>query len=193
MPEQARTHSGQKVRKQTSGGYRYVREPLRGEEADLLSNACRTAQEKLIVWTLLDTGLRVSELCGMTAESIQWQQRQIRVQGKGGPYGKKTKMRTVPMSLRVRTLLEPWFSLNDRFPVGPRRVQKIVKEIANRAKISREVTPHVLRHTFATLALQKGISLAAVKKILGHDRLSTTEIYLNLTDIHVLEEYERKW
>lgn len=48
-------------------------------------------------------------------------------------------------------------------------------------------------HTFATLALQKGISLAAVKKILGHDRLSTTEIYLNLTDIHVQEEYERKW
>ena len=194
MPEQARTHSGQKDQKHGgSGGYRYVREPLRGEEADLLSNACRTSQEKLIVWTLLDTGLRVSELCGMTAENIQWQQRQIRVQGKGGPYGKKTKMRTVPMSLRVRALLEPWFALNDRFPVGPRRVQKIVKEIANRVKISREVTPHVLRHTFATLALQKGISLAAVKKILGHDRLSTTEIYLNLTDIHVLEEYERKW
>ncbi|MFZ0254296.1 MAG: tyrosine-type recombinase/integrase [Gammaproteobacteria bacterium] len=97
------------------------------------------------------------------------------------------------MSLRVRTLLEPWFALNDRFPVGPRQAQKIVKAIANRAKISREVTPHVLRHTFATLALQKGISLAAVKKILGHDRLSTTEIYLNLTDIHVQEEYERKW
>jgi integrase/recombinase XerD len=153
MPEQIRTQSGSK---RTGGGYRYVREPLRGEEADLLSNACRTSQEKLIVCTLLDTGLRVSELCGMTAENIQWQQRQIRVQGKGGPYGKKTKMRTVPMSLRVRTLLEPWFALNDRFPVGPRRVQKIVKEIANRAKISREVTPHVLRHTFATLALQKG-------------------------------------
>lgn len=92
MPEEKRTPSG---RERTSGGYRYVREPLRGEEADLLSSACRTAQEKLIVWTLLDTGLRVSELCGMTAESIQWQQRQIRVKGKGGPFGKKTKLRTV--------------------------------------------------------------------------------------------------
>ncbi|MFZ0254274.1 MAG: site-specific integrase, partial [Gammaproteobacteria bacterium] len=70
------------------------------------SNACQTAQEKLIVWTLLDTGLRVSELCGLTAQSIQWQQRQIRVKGKGGPYGQKTKVRTVPMSLRVRALLE---------------------------------------------------------------------------------------
>ena len=162
MPEQARTHSGQKDQKHGgSGGYRYVREPLRGEEADLLSNACRTAQEKLIVWTLLDTGLRVSELCGMTAESIQWQQRQIRIQGKGGPYGKKTKVRTVPMSLRVRALLEPWFALNDRFPVGPRRVQKIVKEIANRAKISREVTPHVLRHYVPFLTMSGNVKDSA--------------------------------
>ena len=173
--------------------YQYVREPLRADEADRLANACQTLQEKLIVWTLLDTGLRVSELCALSADSIQWQQRQIRVKGKGGAYGKKTKIRTVPMSMRVRALLEPYFALNDHFPVGPRRVQKLVKEVANRAKLSQEVTPHVLRHTFATLALQKGMSLAAVKKILGHDRLSTTEIYLNLTDRHVQEEYEHKW
>jgi integrase/recombinase XerD len=173
--------------------YQYVREPLRGDEADRLANACQTLQEKLIVWTLLDTGLRVSELCALSPDSIQWQQRQIRVKGKGGPYGKKTKIRTVPMSMRVRALLEPYFALNDHFPGGPRRVQKLVKEVANRAKLSRDITPHVLRHTFATLALQKGMSLAAVKKILGHDRLSTTEIYLNLTDIHLQEEYEQKW
>jgi integrase/recombinase XerD len=74
-----------------------------------------------------------------------------------------------------------------------RQVQKIVKRVANRAKLSQEVTPHVLRHTFATLALQKGISLAAVQKILGHDRLTTTAIYLNLTAAHVVEEFERKW
>ena len=51
----------------------------------------------------------------------------------------------------------------------------------------------VLRHTFAALALQKGLSLAAVKKILDHDRLATTEIYLNLTDRHIQEEYDAKW
>ena len=59
--------------------------------------------------------------------------------------------------------------------------------------ITQDVTPHVLRHTFATLALQKNISLAAIQKILGHDRLTTTAIYLNLTDTHVVEEYEQKW
>ncbi len=72
-------------------------------------------------------------------------------------------------------------------------MQKIVKRLANRAKIAQDVAPHVLRHTFATLALQKGISLAAVQKILGHDHLTTTAIYLNLTDTHIIEEYEQKW
>lgn len=56
-----------------------------------------------------------------------------------------------------------------------------------------QVTPHILRHTFATLALQKGISLASFQKALGHDRLETTAIYLNFTDAHVMEEFSSKW
>jgi len=173
--------------------YQYVREPLRAEEADALANACQTPKERLLVWTLLDTGLRVSELCSLTGESIQWQQRAIRIKGKGGPYGKRSKQRVVPMSPRVRAILEPYFALNQKWFIGPRQAQKVVKRVANRAKLTQDVTPHVLRHTWATLALQKGLSLAAVQKILGHDRLSTTAIYLNLTDQHIVEEYEAKW
>lgn len=56
-----------------------------------------------------------------------------------------------------------------------------------------EKSPHVLRHTFATLALQKGISIASVQKILGRDRLTTTSIYLNFADEHVVNEFTRKW
>src|SRR4051794_3275660 len=97
------------------------------------------------------------------------------------------------MSARVRKLLEWHYAESNEFPIGPRCVQKLVKEIANRPKLAQEVTPHVLRHTFATLSIQKGISLPALKKVLGHDRLSTTEIYLNLTDRHLQEEYEQKW
>jgi integrase/recombinase XerD len=55
------------------------------------------------------------------------------------------------------------------------------------------VTPRVLRHTFATTALPKGISLAAIQNVLGHDRLTTTAICLNLTDTHVADEYSQKW
>ena len=173
--------------------YQYIREPLRAEEADQLCHACKTAEEKLIIWTLLDTGLRVSELCGLTPETILWQQKSLRITGKGGPYGKKSKKRVVPLSKRVQALLEPYFALHNKWFIGPRRVQKIVKDIANRARITQNVTPHILRHTFATLALQKGISLAAVQKVLGHDRLTTTAIYLNFTDAHVVEEFTNKW
>jgi integrase/recombinase XerD len=174
-------------------GHQFVRQPLRAEEADRLANACRSPQEKLIVWSLLDTGLRVSELCALTLDDVQWQQRALRVAGKGGPHGSRSKWRIVPLSARVRALLEPYFALNDRWFVGPRQAQKVVKRVAERARIPRPVTPHVLRHTWATLALQKGLSLAAVQKILGHERLTTTAIYLNLTDAHVLEEFEAKW
>jgi integrase/recombinase XerD len=173
--------------------YLYVREPLRAEDADKLSQACETTQEKLIIWTLLDTGLRVSELCSLTPQHILWQQKSLRISGKGGPYGKKSKKRVVPMSKRVQALLEHYFAINNTWPVGERQVQKIVKQIANRARLTQSVTPHILRHTFATLALQKGISLASVQKILGHDRLTTTSIYLNFTDEHVVDEFSRKW
>ena len=173
--------------------YQYIREPLRAEETDALSHACETTQEKLIIWTLIDTGLRVSELCSLTSQHILWQQKALRIPGKGGPYGTRSKQRVVPMSRRIQPLMEHYFAMHDTWFVGPRQVQKMVKRVANRAKITQEVTPHVLRHTFATLALQKHISLAAIQKILGHDRLTTTAIYLNLTDTHIVEEYEHKW
>ena len=87
----------------------------------------------------------------------------------------------MPMSSRVRALLEHHFALEKAFPVKTRRAQDIVKAVANRAEITKDVSPHVLRHTFATMALQKGISLPTVQKILGHDSLQTTAIYLNFT------------
>lgn len=125
--------------------YQFKREPLTPVEADKLYQACNFVQEKLIIWILLDTGLRVSELCSLTPQNILWQQKSIRISGKGGPYGKKTKKRVVPMSNRVFSLLENYFAITDKFPIGPRQVQKIVKEIANRAQISKTVTPHILR------------------------------------------------
>ena len=68
-----------------------------------------------------------------------------------------------------------------------------LKRIANRARISRTVSPHVLRHTFAVTAIHKGISLPALQRLLGHDTLLTTEIYLNLSPEHVVEEFQQKW
>ena len=118
----------------------------------------------------------MSELCGLTSKNVLWQQRQLRFKGKGGPHGKKTKVRVVPMSSRVRALLEHHFAREQAFPVKTRRAQDIVKAVANRAGITKDVSPHVLRHTFATTALQKGITLPTVQKIPGHNSLRPPDL-----------------
>ena len=69
---------------------------------------------------------------------------------------------------------------NDRMSLTVRTAQQIVKRVAKRAMISKPVTPHILRHSFAVNCVKKGVSTASLKKILGHDQLETTEIYLNI-------------
>lgn len=173
--------------------YQYKREPLNTEETNRLANSCENPEERLVVWTLLDTGLRVSVFSTLTRQAIDWEGRRLTIFGKGGPFGKKTKRRVVPISNRIRPLLESYFAVNDRMRISSRSAQRMMKRIANRAAISRVVSPHVLRHTFAVSAIQKGISLPAVQRLLGHDHLGTTEIYLNMSPEHVLDEYQAKW
>ena len=173
--------------------YQYRREPLTQDEANRLANACETHQEKLIVWTRLDTGLRVSELAGLTKESLDWQAHRVMVYGKGGPSGNRSKRRVLPLSSRVQNVLEGHMSLHDGIEMTSRTLQRIVKRVANRAGIRRPVTPHVIRHTFSVTCVQKGISLPALQRLLGHDRLSTTEVYLNLSPEDVIREFQQKW
>ncbi len=173
--------------------YQYKREPMTQDEATRLANAAETHQEKLIVWTLLDTGLRVAELAGLKKDNIDWQNRRLTIYGKGGPYGSKSKRRILELSTRIRPLIENHFAIYDTFNITPRTIQRIITRIANRAHITRKVTPHVLRHTFAVTAIQKGISLPSLQRLLGHDRLTTTEIYLNLSPEEVLREFREKW
>ena len=95
--------------------------------------------------------------------------------------------------VRIQPLIEGYFALRETFRFSVRTIQRMLKRLANRARISRTVSPRVLRHTFAVTAIQKGISLAALQRLLGHDSLLTTEIYLNLSPEHVVEEFQQKW
>lgn len=173
--------------------YQFKREPLTQDEATRIANACATHDERLVVWTLLDTGLRVSELANLAKGNVDWQMHRLMIYGKGGPYGTKSKRRIVPLSPRVQPLIEGHLALHDIFGKSSRTIQRLIKDVANRAKISRQVTPHVLRHTFAVTAVQKGLSLPALQKLLGHDRLTTTEIYLNLSPEEAIREFHAKW
>jgi len=173
--------------------YQHRREPLSAEEEDRLVNACKTQDEKLIVWTLLDTGMRVSEFASLKADRILWQEKRIMLYGKGGKYGKRSKRRVIPLGDRTRKLLEIHFASNDQMGIHVRTIQRVVLKVANRARISKQVTPHVLRHTFAVRCIQKGISTRALQEFLGHNHLSTTEWYLNLSPEEALGEFHRKW
>src|SRR5918992_3599767 len=161
--------------------YHSKRDPLTQDEATRLANTCQSHPEKLVIWTLLDTGLRVSELAKLTKDNLDWQNHRLMIYGKGGPYGKLSKRRVIPLSPRVQAILEGHLALHDSLKIGVRTIQRMVKDVANRAHIRRLVTPHVLRHTFSVTCIQKGISTRALQDILGHDRLATTEIYLNLS------------
>ena len=68
--------------------YQYEREPLTPDEANRLANTCQTHEEKPVVWTLSDAGLRVAELANLTKENLDWQNHRFMIYGKGGPYGK---------------------------------------------------------------------------------------------------------
>ena len=136
----------------------YKREPIDDADVDGLCQACETFREKLIIFSLLDTGLRVSELANLTKEDIQWQEKRLRIRGKGGPFGKQTKIRVLPMTAPVRPLIENHYSMNNTFGMTSRQVQRIVKIVANRAGINKQVSPHVLRHTYSVTCLKRGVS-----------------------------------
>jgi integrase/recombinase XerD len=82
--------------------------------------------------------------------------------------------------------------MNEKFPWAARTIQRVMKRIANKAGITKR-SSHVLRHTFSILWIHKGGSTRALQGILGHDPLSTTEVYLNLAPEQILQEFQSKW
>ncbi|MCK5282995.1 MAG: tyrosine-type recombinase/integrase [Nanoarchaeota archaeon] len=166
----------------------YKREPLEEDEVLDLRKACTFFEEELVINCLLDTGMRVSELANLREENISWQRSCIRLIGKGN------KRRVIPMSKRVRLLLLDCFShKNSKFPLAMRTIQKYVKIVADRARIRKTVSPHVLRHTFAVTYLHRGGNLRALQAILGHSSITTTDIYLNYSGKRVIDDFQRIW
>jgi integrase/recombinase XerD len=166
----------------------YKREPLEEDEVLALRKACNFFEEELIINFLLDTGMRVSELANLKEENISWQRNCIAILGKGN------KRRVIPMSKRVRLLLLDCFSnRNNRFPLAMRTIQKYVKIVADRARIRKQVSPHVLRHTFAVTYLHRGGNLRALQAILGHSSITTTDIYLKYSGKRVIDDFQKIW
>lgn len=170
-------------------------------------------RDKAILELLFSTGLRVSELTSLKRDNVNLQKDEFTVMGKG------RKMRVVFMSeqakywikkyLAVRGDLNPYLFVShdkragknvmvkdkkieaDEIPLTQRSVQRIVHKYAREAGITKPVTPHTLRHSYATDLLQNGADIRSVQAMLGHSSITTTQIYTHITDKELLNIHKK--
>ena len=161
-------------------------------------------RDRALLETLYATGIRVSELINLKFNDLHEELKLIKVFGKGSkerliPISEvalswidsyKEKVRD-PLILKVGQNCDFIF-LNSRGTALTRQaVWQIIKKYCNMAGIQKNVTPHTLRHTFATHLLENGADLRVVQEILGHSDISTTQIYTNLSQKHILQVYAK--
>ncbi|RAP51832.1 MAG: recombinase XerC [Methanosphaera sp. rholeuAM270] len=155
-------------------------------------------RNKLILTLLYSTGLRVSELIKLKIRMIDPIERTIRVRGKGEKdriviFDEDTLI-LINEYLEKRGVDNEYLFVNQRNKkMTPRYIQYMIKEYADIAGIEKKVTPHVLRHSFATHLLKNGVDIRAIQQLLGHSNLSTTQIYTSV-DMHTLKgAYDNAW
>ena len=167
------------------------------DEADLerlltapKGNSPKAARDRAVLEMLFSTGLRVSELCNLGVDDINLKRGEFSVRGKGG------KVRVVFVSDSAKTAVANYLDkragvdADKLFPVTARSIQRMIKKYAVSAGISKKVTPHILRHAFATDLLQNGADLRSVQVMLGHSNISTTQIYTHFTDKQLKEVHK---
>ena len=156
-------------------------------------------RNRAIIETLYGCGLRVSELCDLRIDNINFEDGMLIVIGKGD------KQRIVPMSPTSVEEIRKW--LVQRSDIMVRRGEEgilflsrrgrrltrgmvfyIVRALAEAAGVSKSLSPHTLRHSFATHLLEGGANLRAIQQMLGHESIATTELYLHLDKTHLREE-----
>ena len=170
-------------------------------------NGLREVRDRAILELLYASGLRVSELVGLNEDEIDMQQETVRVLGKGN------KERIVPFGSFAARAIQEYLEAKRTVPnvepekdgsipaflsvrKNPRRivvrdVQRLVARMRLGLKTTRRVTPHTLRHSFATHLLERGADLRSIQELLGHESLSTTQKYTHVSIQHLKKEYDK--
>jgi site-specific recombinase XerD len=192
---------------------------LSGEELDRLLNAPDLSnkiglRDKAILETLFSTGLRVSELTNLDISDLDLNRKEFMVRGKGD------KPRPVFLSDRAVNSIQAYFEERDdayhplfisfgrsgnanklgienfkkegeKFRLRPYHIQETVRKLGQIAGLNKKVTPHILRHSFATTLLNNGADLRSVQEMLGHSSISTTQIYTHVTNSQLKEVHKK--
>jgi len=169
------------------------------ETTKLLDKSFMSARDRAILEVLYATGIRVSELVGLNLEDVDLAQGQIRVMGKGKKeritlMGAKA-IEALKVYLKERSLCEKKgdkaLFVTPRGRISDTTVRRIIKKASITSGLGKPVTPHTLRHSFATHMLEGGADLRSLQELLGHANLSTTQIYTHLTRKRLKEIYNK--
>jgi integrase/recombinase XerC len=158
-------------------------------------------RDAALLETIYSCGLRISEVCGMCAQDVDWREGIIRVRGKG------RKERLTPIGKPALEAIEQYWKTLPGYPSGgdpvffaaankkkrlyPRLVQLRLKHYLQSAGLDPKLTPHKLRHSYATHLLEAGADLRSVQELLGHANLVTTQIYTHVTTDRLKKAYKK--
>ncbi len=166
------------------------------------SDSFKALRDKAILELLFSTGLRVSELCALNRDSLNLKSGEFPIRGKGDKIrlvflsdaAKEAiknyleKRKDVDPALFIRNMTN--FNKADNLRLTPRSVERLVKHYAAKAGLTKKITPHSLRHSFATDLLMNGADIRSVQALLGHSNITTTQIYTHITDKQLREVHQ---
>ena len=166
-------------------------EVLCAQEVDALLSCVRSLKHRTFLLTLYAAGLRLGEAARLTIPDIDSQRMQLSIR-----CGKGQKDRRVPLSPRLLDALRQyWVTVQSPVylfpgktldvPLSPTTIQKMCKQAASNAGIRKRVSPHTLRHSYATGMLEAGVDLLTIGRLLGHRSFSTTLVYLHVRRPHL--------
>jgi len=169
-------------------------------------NSPQSLRDTALIELLFSSGLRVSELVNLNRDHVNTERREFMVRGKG------QKDRPVFISERAANQIKTYLATRaDSLPalflnysrnntastsgdyrrLSPRSIQRIIHKYAQAAGITKHVSPHTMRHSYATDLLMNGADIRSVQSMLGHSNISTTQVYTHVTDQHLRKEFER--
>ncbi len=178
-----------------------VSPPAIGRTAQRTELRISCFRDVAVLETIYSCGLRISELCGLLAQDLDWHELLVRVRGKG------KKERLVPIGEPALKAIKAYWELlsespggespvffassTKRHPVSPRVLQLRLKKYLAMAGLDPSLTPHKLRHSYATHLLDAGADLRSVQELLGHAHLVTTQVYTHLTTERLKKAYDQ--
>lgn len=157
-------------------------------EIDRLLQATDNLKHATLLYTLYSSGMRLNEILNLRTEDLWWDRNQIMIRR-----GKGKKDRIVPLSGILKRMLELYFheykpiywlfeGQDRKYQYSEKSVQNVVKRAAQRAGINKRVTPHTIRHCYATHLLDGGTDVRFIQELLGHANITTTLIYTHVTN-----------